>query len=275
MSTVMTPGSGIYWEGTAGPPGRALHYVACGAGRPVVLLHGYTDSWFSFRLALPLLAARARCVAPDQRGHGRSACDGDDFSIAAFAADAAGFVEALGLGPVALVGHSMGGAVARAVALARPDLVDRLVLVAAPLRTDAPAVRELAAEVAGFGEAVVPRPFVEAFQAACVCDRGAVPGWFFDACVDASAGVAPRVWRAALAGLLADDHSARLGEIACPALVVGGREDGFFGPAEQAEQARALPRGRLVLYDRVGHSPHWEQPERFAADVAGFLAEPA
>ena len=71
------------------------------------------------------------------------------------------------------------------------------------------------------------------------------------------------------------DHAARLGEIGCPALVVGGREDGFFGPAEQAEQARALPRGRLVVYDRVGHSPHWEQPERFAADVAGFLAAPA
>ena len=274
MSALLTPGSGIYWEGTGGPLGRALHYVGCGSGRPVVLLHGYTDSWYSFRLVLPALAARARCLTPDLRGHGRSAHVGDDFSVAAFAADAAGFVEALDLGPVALVGHSMGGAVARAVALARPDLVDRLVLVGAPLRTDTPVLRDLAAEVAGFG-AAVPRGFAEAFQAACVCDRGAVPGWFFDACVDASAGVLPRVWRAALAGLLADDHSARLGEIGCPALVVAGREDGFFGPAEQAEQARALPRGRLVVYDRVGHSPHWEQPERFAADVAGFLAAPA
>jgi pimeloyl-ACP methyl ester carboxylesterase len=122
---------------------------------------------------------------------------------------------------------------------------------------------------------MVPRTFVEAFQAACVCNRGSIPEWFFDACVAASAGVAPRVWRDALAGLLADDHAARLGEIACPALVVGGREDAFFGPAEQAELARSLPRGRLLLYDGAGHSPHWEQPERFAADVATFLATPA
>ncbi|HVK17444.1 MAG TPA: alpha/beta hydrolase [Fimbriiglobus sp.] len=271
MSAMRTPGSGFYWEGTAGPPGRALHYVACGAGRPVVFLHGYTDSWFSFRLVLPTLAARARCLAADQRGHGGSACEGDDFSVAALAADAAGFIDELRLGPVALVGHSMGGVVARAVALSRPDLVDRLVLVAAPLRTDTPTLRELKVEVDHFGS-TVPRSFAEAFQAACVCDRGSVPGWFFDACVDSSAGVAPRVWRAALAGLLAEDHTTRLGEITCPALVVGGREDGFVQPAEQAELARALPRGRLTLYDGVGHSPHWEQPERFAADVAEFLA---
>jgi non-heme chloroperoxidase len=148
------------------------------------------------------------------------------------------------------------------------------VLAGAPFRTDTPEVRELAAEVGRFG-AEIPRSYVEAFQAACVYDRGAVPGWFFDVCVDASAAVPPRVWRAVLAGLLADDTAARLGEIACPALVVGGREDAFFGPGDQAELARALPRGRLLLYDGVGHSPHWERPGRFAADVAAFLAEPA
>ena len=130
--------------------------------------------------------------------------------MATFAADVAGFIDDLGTGPVALVGHSMGSVVARAVALARPDLVDRLVLVGSPLRTDTPAVRELAAEVARFG-ATIPRPFVEEFQAACIFDRGSVPAWFFDDCVAASAGVAPRVWRAALAGLMAEDHTAGWG----------------------------------------------------------------
>lgn len=166
------------------------------------------------------------------------------------------------------------GVVARAAALARPDLVDRLVLVGAPLRVDTPAVQELAAEVARFGE-TIPRPFVEEFQAACVSDRRSVPAWFFETRVSASAGVEPRVWRAALVGLMADDHTTRLGEISCPTLVVGGREDAFFGPDVQAELARVLSRGRLVLYDGVGHSPHWEKPGRFAADVTGFLTAPA
>jgi pimeloyl-ACP methyl ester carboxylesterase len=271
MGRARTPESAIFREGTVELPGRTLRYAECGEGRPIVLLHGYTDSWYSFRLALPSLADHGRCLAPDQRGHGASAYRGNDYSPGAFADDAAGFIDRLGLGPVALIGHSMGGLVARRVALARPDLVERLVLVGAPLRVDNAGVRALEAEVARFGSAV-PRPFAEEFQAACVRDRGAVPGWFFDACVDASAGVPPRVWRLALAGILADDHTARLGEIRCPALVLGGREDVFFGADEQGELALALPRGRLLLYDRVGHSPHWERPERFAADVASFLA---
>lgn len=273
MSTPPVPAT--FREGAVELPGRALRYVAGGEGRPVVFLHGYTDSWHSFRLVLPPLADRGRCLALDQRGHGGSpAGDGDDFSPAALAADAAGFIDRLGLGPVALVGHSMGSLVARAVARTRPELVDRLVLVGAPLRMDNAGVRELEAEVSRFG-AVVPRSFVEEFQAACVCDLASLPVWFFNACVDASAGVSPRVWRLALAGLLADDGAARPGEVACPALVLGGRDDVFFGADEQAELARALPRGRLLLYDRVGHSPHWERPERFAADVASFLAERA
>jgi pimeloyl-ACP methyl ester carboxylesterase len=253
-------------------PGVSLHYVERGTGRPVVLLHGFTDSWHSFRLVMPALSDHARCLAFDHRGHGHSSRPATGYSADAFAADAVGFVEALGLGRVALVGHSMGGLVARKVALARPELVERLVLVAAPLWIDNAAVRLMEADLTRFGS-VVPRAFAEEFQAACVSDRGAVPKWFFDACVDASASVPPRVWREALAGMLADDHAGRLGEIRCPALVLGGNEDAFFGPEEQAELTRALPRGRLLLYDGVGHSPHWEMPERFAADVAGFLAE--
>lgn len=255
-------------------PGRALSYVECGTGRPMVFLHGYTDSWHSFRLVLPALSAHGRCLAVDQRGHGGSACDGSDYSQDAFAGDAAEFVERLNLGPAVVIGHSMGSLVARKLALARPDLVDRLVLVGAPLRTDTASVRELEADLARFG-AEVPRRFAEEFQTACIHDRRSVPDWFFAACVEASAGVPSWVWRAALAGILADDPITRLGEIACPALVIGGRHDAFFGPSEQAELARALPRGRLLLYDGVGHSPHWECPARFAADVADFLAAPA
>jgi pimeloyl-ACP methyl ester carboxylesterase len=271
MSATRTPDA-TFREGVAELPGASLHYAECGAGRPVVLLHGFTDSWHSFRLVLPALSDHARCLAYDHRGHGRSSRPATGYSADALAADAVGFIEALGSGRVALVGHSMGGLLARKVALARPDLVERLVLVASPLRIDNAAVRTMEADLARFGEAV-PRAYAEEFQAGCVCDRDAVPKWFFDACVDASAGVPARVWREALAGMLADDHAGRLGDIRCPALVIGGTRDAFFGPDEQAELASALPRGRLLLYDGVGHSPQWEMPERFVADVAAFLAE--
>jgi pimeloyl-ACP methyl ester carboxylesterase len=270
MATAEATAAVRFREGVVGLSDLALLYVECGTGRPLVFLHGFTDSWHSFRRVLPGLAAHRRCLALDQRGHGGSAYAGGDLSPTAFAADAAGFIEDLGLGPVAVIGHSMGSLVARNLARARPELVDRLVLVGAPLRIDTPAVRELAIELSRFGPAV-PRPFAEAFQAACVHDRASVPGAFFNACVDASTGVPSRVWQATLAGLLADDSTAGLDAIACPALVLGGEEDAFFGPGEQEELARALPRGRLLLYEGVGHSPHWEAPARFIADVQAFL----
>jgi pimeloyl-ACP methyl ester carboxylesterase len=121
-------------------------------------------------------------------------------------------------------------------------------------------------------QAEVPRAFVEEFQASCVFRHESVPGWFFDECVQVSGGVPPRVWRAALAGLLADDDSGRLAQVACPALILGGTEDSVFGPEDQAALARALPTSRLVLYEGCGLSPHWEQPARFAEDVVRFLS---
>src|SRR5262249_54580617 len=153
---VATPGVWPPREGVVHLPGRTLHYVECGAGRPIVMLHGYTDSWHSFRLVLPLLGAHGRCLALDQRGHGASAYDGGDFSMDGFAADAAGLIDRLGLGPAAVVGHSMGSLVARKLALARPDLVERLVLVGAPLRVDNAGVREIQAEVNLFGAGPCP-----------------------------------------------------------------------------------------------------------------------
>jgi pimeloyl-ACP methyl ester carboxylesterase len=268
MNTLSTPTPVSFREGDVDLSGRRLHFVEYGAGPPVVLLHGYTDSWASFRLVLPLLAGR-RCLALDQRGHGRSG-EADDYLLDGFAGDVAEFLRSMGITSAAVVGHSMGSFVARRLALARPDLVDRLVLVGGALRIDVQAVRELKAQVAQFrGE--VPRAFVEEFQASCVYRRDSVPGWFFDECVGVSRGVPARVWRAALAGMAADDDSPDLTRVGCPALVLGGAEDSVFGREDQAALARALPGGRLLLYEGCGHSPHWEQPARFAGDVLGFL----
>ena len=252
-----------------------LHYVECGAGRQaIVLLHGYTDSWRSFRPVLPRLASECRCLAIDGRGHGRSRYAGGDLTPDAFAGDVIEFLDRSGTGSATLVGHSMGSFIARAVALRRPDLVERLILVGSGLSPDNPAVRELEAQIVRFGGAV-PRPFVEEFQASCVSDRGALPAGFFDECVEASLGLPVRVWKGALAGLLGHDDRGRLSGIARPSLVIGGVEDGIFGRQEQEELARALPGGRLRLYEGCGHSPHWEQPVRFCEDVLRFLREPA
>src|SRR5690606_18661584 len=121
--------------------GATLHVVEGGdpQGRPVVLLHGLSDSWRSYRLVLPLLAECGRLILPDLRGHGDSSAPRGDDALATMAADVTSLLERLGGGPAVLVGHSMGSFVARRIALEAPDRVAGLVLVGGALtaRNDA------------------------------------------------------------------------------------------------------------------------------------------
>lgn len=97
-------------------------------GIPILAVHGITSNGRAFdRLAAELPAHRVD--APDLRGRGRSGALPGPFGLRAHAADLAGLMDADGRGPRAVVGHSMGGFVAVVLAAARPDLVERLVLV--------------------------------------------------------------------------------------------------------------------------------------------------
>jgi pimeloyl-ACP methyl ester carboxylesterase len=262
------------FRGKIPTPAFEMHYTSAGEADSdvVLLLHGYTDSSHSFSLVMPALGEERLCFAPDQRGHGNSSYGGDDLSIATLAADAARLLDAMGLRRAAVVGHSMGSFVARRLALARPDLVERLVLIGTGPRAVNDVVQSLASEVRAFG-AEVPPGYSEAFQASTVLDRSGLPADFFGECVNVSNRLPVRIWKSAIEWLLADDHFDRLKEIACPTLVTGGREDGVFSVAEQEAVAAAIPGSRLMLYEACGHAPHWEIPDRFAGDLREFLSE--
>src|SRR5262245_29528107 len=90
--------------------GVRLRYAAHGDadGYPIVMLHGYSDSSFSFSRLLPLLPSSYRAYALDQRGHGDSGKPAQGYAMADFAADALAFMDALGLPSAIVIGHSMG-----------------------------------------------------------------------------------------------------------------------------------------------------------------------
>ena len=100
-------------------------------GSPLVLIHGLAGSsmaeWYK---VAPLLAERFWVLMIDHRSHGLSMAEKDRFEIADVADDIASILDQLEVGPVALVGYSMGGAIAQALAHRHPDLVGRLILVA-------------------------------------------------------------------------------------------------------------------------------------------------
>ncbi len=106
-----------------------LHYVTAGTGFPVVLLHGWPQSWYEWRHIIPGLADKFRVIAPDLRGLGDSSRPADGYDKKTVGNDIWRLLnEALGIGEFYLVGHDWGGPTAYAVAAAHPSAVRKLVI---------------------------------------------------------------------------------------------------------------------------------------------------
>jgi non-heme chloroperoxidase len=253
------------------PTGPVLQYVQHGTPRgiPMILLHGVTDSWRSFETVLPLLPPSIRAVAITQRGHGDSARPESGYRTRDFASDAAALAVALDLGPAIVAGHSMGSTNALRFALDYPERTRGLVLAAtsATYRQNPGIVAFYESTVAGLTDPIDPA-FAREFQESTL--GGTIHPDFLEVVVGESLKVPAQVWRASFEGLLEDDFVSEFGRVRVPTLIVWGDRDGF-GPREQQDALlSAIPGSRLVVYEGAGHALHWEQPERFAADLADF-----
>ena len=110
-----------------------LHYVTCGQGEPVVLLHGWPTTWYEWRQVIPILAENYTVIAPDTRGLGDSSKPKAGYDKRTLASDIYGLVNQLDLDRINLVGHDLGGQIAYAYANEYPDSVRRLAIVDVPL----------------------------------------------------------------------------------------------------------------------------------------------
>jgi non-heme chloroperoxidase len=251
------------------PNGLEVHYARQGpeTGPAVIMLHGYTDSWFSFSRVLPLLPGNMRVIVPDQRGHGTTGRPESGYAVDDLATDVVQLMDALKVPEAVVVGHSMGSFVARRVAERAPARVTRLVLMgSAPTLRNA-AVTELQAAVNGLTDPVDP-DFVRGFQEGTV--NQPVPAEFMARVIATSQAMPARVWKALADGMMAFSPGT---PPRCPTLVLGGDRDGVFSREEQAALAAGIPGATLDLVEGVGHALHWEDPERFVAalsDFAGF-----
>jgi pimeloyl-ACP methyl ester carboxylesterase len=110
-----------------------LHFVTAGTGDPVVLLHGWPETWYQWRKIIPTLAERYTVIAPDMRGLGDSAKPATGYDKRTIADDIYQLVRKLGFERIFLVGHDWGGPVAYAYASAHPNDVRRLVILDVPI----------------------------------------------------------------------------------------------------------------------------------------------
>ncbi len=107
--------------------GTELHVVTAGEGFPVVLLHGFPQTWYEWRHVMRALGAHYRVIAPDLRGMGDSRPESAGQDKRTLAADIKGLLDALGIARAAIAGHDWGGAIAQRFALDFPEATERLV----------------------------------------------------------------------------------------------------------------------------------------------------
>jgi 2-succinyl-6-hydroxy-2,4-cyclohexadiene-1-carboxylate synthase len=243
--------------------------MMAGVSEPLLLLHGFTQTGRGWdEVARHLAGERYRPLAPDLRGHG-AAGSRRPIDIASVVGD----VHGLAPGRFALAGYSMGGRIALNVALAHPDRVTKLVLVAATAGIEDPAARaarrERDEELAAW---------IERHPIADFADRwGAQPLFARQTPEVAAAARAdrldnhPRHLAAALRGIGTGTMTPvweRLGELAMPVAVLAGERDAKF-VALARRLADALPDATLTIVPRAGHALALEAPAAVAAAIAG------
>lgn len=252
--------------------GVRLHYAEQGPSRgpAVVMLHGLSDSWFSFSRVLPRLPKDLRAIAPDQRGHGRSDRPGG-YAMEDIAADIVELLDALDVPRATIVGHSMGSFVARAVALAAPARVGGLVVVGSGPVSGNDGMKSLEQEIAKLTDPV-DEAFIRAFQESCIALP--VPEDFMGRVIAESRLLPLDVWRGGVAGMVRYRQDAAA--LRVRTLVLGGEKDSVFSMAEQQALAFRIPGAAIDLSAGVGHTPHWETPDQFTQKLMAFVrSEPS
>jgi pimeloyl-ACP methyl ester carboxylesterase len=109
-----------------------LHAVVGGDGPPLLLVHGWPQTWYAWRLLMPALARDFTVIAVDQRGIGLSDKPTDGYDIGTLAGDLAALMDTLGHQKFAVVGHDTGFAISYALAADHPERVDRVALAEIP-----------------------------------------------------------------------------------------------------------------------------------------------
>jgi non-heme chloroperoxidase len=248
-----------------------LPYVEQGDadGVPVVMLHGVTDSWRSFEPVLPHLPDSIRAIAVTQRGHGDAPKPDAGYLIEDLAEDVVELLDDLGIGRAIVTGHSMGAWVAQRVAIDHPERLLGVVLAGSLGGTvaDDPEFVAFAEEMATVQDPI-PAELAREFQESTVATPLSPEA--LDTFVAESLKLPARVWRAAFGGFVELDQAEELAGVNTPALLVWGDRDAFTPRGTQDALLETLAESRLVVYEGVGHAVHWEQPERFAADVVEF-----
>lgn len=268
--------------------GREVAYRFEGDGPLIVLVHGMAGSAATWDRVIPALAERFAVLALDLPGHGSSAKPADgDYSLGSFASVVRDLMMTLGVDRGTIVGQSLGGGVAMQFAYQFPSRCERLVLVGSGGlgRDVSPLLRILALPGVEF---LYPAIFAPVLRDA---GRGVLgglrriglrPSAYADQIWQSYESLTESTTRSAFARTLrsvvdvtgqrvsARDRLPLAREV--PTLIVWGADDAIIPSTHATDAAATLPDSRVEIFERVGHFPHCEDPDRFIRVLTDFIA---
>jgi pimeloyl-ACP methyl ester carboxylesterase len=263
---------------TSLPNGETLASVELGnpKGKPLVLIHGYTDNARDWVPMLPYLDQSRRIIAVDIRGHGKSSKPECCYTRFDFAYDIKLLLDAKKIAKADIVGHSLGSIISQTVAELWPEKTDHLILIAStggppPGAAPKPPQFDYAAQIRALKEPIDPdSPFMIAWwDSPTPVDPDFIKRQRKDA-----AGIPLRVWLAVLDQALDFGNlQAMLPRITAPTLLIWGSNDPIMEPEVRQTLRDALPKAEVKIFDGLGHNPFWEKPADVAQVINGFLAK--
>ncbi len=247
-----------------------LYYKIIGQGEPVLFIHGLGSSTRDWQPQVSTFAKHYQVILFDVRGHGQSEKPPGPYSIPLFAKDTALLIEQLKLPPLPVIGISMGGMIAFQLAVDRPDLVNKLVVVNAGPEFAIHTFKErlkiwqrfLVVRLSGMrkiGEILSKRMFIKE-------DQGNLRKIFVDRWAENDTQPYCDSMKAIVGWSVLD----KISEIHCPTLVLASDED-YTPVAEKQAYVKMLPQGELVVIDDARHALPVERPAEFNAALKSFL----
>ena len=252
-----------------------IYYEIIGQGQPLVMIRGVgsnVDHWYE---QVPALSKKYQLLVFDNRGIARSSDPGGSLSIKDMAADTVALMEAVGIKKAHILGYSMGGMIAQELALAYPEKINGLVLVA----TDCGISLRIKArpEYSGLFTEMIRLGTTEAKTAAAGClfakrtfesrpdiiERYAEVSLRFPA----PQKMLEKQWEA----ITRHDACDQLQNITAPTLVITGSEDVLIPPENSKVLAEQIPHAQVRFIDGGGHLFVVEQPQEFNDTVLDFL----
>ena len=247
-----------------------LFVQQAGKGEPLILLHGLGMSSALWINQIPVFSGYFHTVAVDLRGFGQSSRPDrpGGYAIDILAEDMAVLIERLKLGRCHVLGTSMGGFIAQALAISHPGLCRSLVLCHTAPRMSIPS-DVLSRRVEALGSMLLEEYAEIVVEQACSADASReLRAWVTGLLVLNDKRTYTQVMTEGLRGF---DVGADLGSIDIPTLVITGGQD-LVLPKEGGEEiARLIPGARLVEIEGVGHLGYAERPVEFNEAVLSFL----